>query len=90
MRSRWRTSPNHPLLREARMPEITSAMQPLLRSLYRLQWEEAQQAWVLLYPWYGNQALSVAWVLPLALLVYELRSVMRERARPWQPAAHSS
>ena len=32
------------------MPEITPAMQPLLRSLYRLQWEEAQQAWVLLYP----------------------------------------
>ena len=32
------------------MPEITAGMQPLLRSLYRLQWEEAQQAWVLLYP----------------------------------------
>jgi len=32
------------------MPEITPAMQPQLRSLYRLQWEEAQQAWVLLYP----------------------------------------
>jgi len=32
------------------MPEITAAMQPSLRSLYRLQWEEAQQAWVLLYP----------------------------------------
>jgi pyrroloquinoline quinone biosynthesis protein D len=25
-------------------------MQPSLRSLFRLQWEEAQQAWVLLYP----------------------------------------
>jgi pyrroloquinoline quinone biosynthesis protein D len=25
-------------------------MQPQLRSVYRLQWEEAQQAWVLLYP----------------------------------------
>jgi len=24
--------------------------QPRLRALYRLQWEEAQQAWVLLYP----------------------------------------
>jgi pyrroloquinoline quinone biosynthesis protein D len=32
------------------MPEITAGMQPVLRSLYRLQWEEAQQAWVLLYP----------------------------------------
>src|SRR5439155_27342792 len=46
--------------------------------------------WVLLYPWYGNQALSVSWVLRLALLVYELRPVMRERAWPWQPGAHSS
>jgi len=25
-------------------------MQPALRSVYRLQWEDAQQAWVLLYP----------------------------------------
>lgn len=32
------------------MTEITAGMQPSLRSLYRLQWEEAQQAWVLLYP----------------------------------------
>jgi len=32
------------------MAEITLHTQPILRSLYRLQWEEAQQAWVLLYP----------------------------------------
>ena len=32
------------------MAEIAQHAQPLLRSLYRLQWEEAQQAWVLLYP----------------------------------------
>jgi pyrroloquinoline quinone biosynthesis protein D len=32
------------------MVEFTLQTQPLLRSLYRLQWEEAQQAWVLLYP----------------------------------------
>ena len=32
------------------MPEIRAEAQPRLRSLYRLQWEEAQQAWVLLYP----------------------------------------
>jgi len=32
------------------MAEITLQAQPMLRSLYRLQWEEAQQAWVLLYP----------------------------------------
>jgi pyrroloquinoline quinone biosynthesis protein D len=32
------------------MAEITLHAQPMLRSLYRLQWEEAQQAWVLLYP----------------------------------------
>ena len=32
------------------MVEITLQAQPMLRSLYRLQWEEAQQAWVLLYP----------------------------------------
>ena len=32
------------------MAEITPQMQPALRSLYRLQWEDAQQAWVLLYP----------------------------------------
>jgi pyrroloquinoline quinone biosynthesis protein D len=30
--------------------EITPQTQPVLRSLYRLQWEGAQQAWVLLYP----------------------------------------
>jgi len=30
--------------------EITAEAQPRLRSMYRLQWEEAQQAWVLLYP----------------------------------------
>jgi pyrroloquinoline quinone biosynthesis protein D len=30
--------------------EITREAQPRLRSLYRLQWEEAQKAWVLLYP----------------------------------------
>jgi len=30
--------------------EITPQMQPALRSVYRLQWEDAQQAWVLLYP----------------------------------------
>ena len=32
------------------MVESTLQTQPQLRSLYRLQWEEAQQAWVLLYP----------------------------------------
>jgi len=32
------------------MAEITLHAQPILRSLYRLQWEDAQQAWVLLYP----------------------------------------
>jgi pyrroloquinoline quinone biosynthesis protein D len=32
------------------MVEIAPQAQPVLRSLYRLQWEEAQQAWVLLYP----------------------------------------
>ena len=32
------------------MAEITLETVPALRSLYRLQWEEAQQAWVLLYP----------------------------------------
>jgi pyrroloquinoline quinone biosynthesis protein D len=32
------------------MAEITPDAQPRLRSLYRLQWEEAQNAWVLLYP----------------------------------------
>lgn len=32
------------------MAEISLQAQPVLRSLYRLQWEEAQQAWVLLYP----------------------------------------
>lgn len=32
------------------MAEITLETLPALRSLYRLQWEEAQQAWVLLYP----------------------------------------
>ena len=32
------------------MAEMTLQAQPALRSLYRLQWEEAQQAWVLLYP----------------------------------------
>ena len=32
------------------MAEIALHAQPLLRSLYRLQWEEAQHAWVLLYP----------------------------------------
>jgi pyrroloquinoline quinone biosynthesis protein D len=30
--------------------EIASHAQPALRRLYRLQWEDAQQAWVLLYP----------------------------------------
>jgi pyrroloquinoline quinone biosynthesis protein D len=30
--------------------DIAPLGQPALRSLYRLQWEEAQQAWVLLYP----------------------------------------
>jgi pyrroloquinoline quinone biosynthesis protein D len=30
--------------------EITPETHPVLRSLFRLQWEEAQQAWVLLYP----------------------------------------
>jgi len=30
--------------------EITPQMQPALRSVYRLQWEDAQKAWVLLYP----------------------------------------
>ena len=32
------------------MAEITFETTPALRSLYRLQWEEVQQAWVLLYP----------------------------------------
>ena len=32
------------------MAEIAPHAQPALRSMYRLQWEEAQQAWVLLYP----------------------------------------
>ena len=32
------------------MAEITPHAQPALRSVYRLQWEDAQQAWVLLYP----------------------------------------
>ena len=32
------------------MAEIPQQAQPVLRSLYRLQWEAAQQAWVLLYP----------------------------------------
>ena len=32
------------------MAEIALERQPALRSVYRLQWEEAQQAWVLLYP----------------------------------------
>jgi pyrroloquinoline quinone biosynthesis protein D len=30
--------------------DIPAAAQPRLRPMYRLQWEEAQQAWVLLYP----------------------------------------
>jgi pyrroloquinoline quinone biosynthesis protein D len=30
--------------------EIKPQTQPALRSVYRLQWEDAQQAWVLLYP----------------------------------------
>jgi pyrroloquinoline quinone biosynthesis protein D len=30
--------------------EIASQAQPALSRLYRLQWEDAQQAWVLLYP----------------------------------------
>jgi len=30
--------------------EIMLQARPVLRSLYRLQWEDAQQAWVLLYP----------------------------------------
>jgi pyrroloquinoline quinone biosynthesis protein D len=29
---------------------ITTTAQPRVARLYRLQWEEAQQAWVLLYP----------------------------------------
>ncbi len=32
------------------MAEITLETLPMLRSLFRLQWEDAQQAWVLLYP----------------------------------------
>lgn len=32
------------------MAEIAPGAQPALRSMYRLQWEEAQQGWVLLYP----------------------------------------
>ena len=32
------------------MAEITPHTQPALRSVYRLQWEDAQQTWVLLYP----------------------------------------
>jgi pyrroloquinoline quinone biosynthesis protein D len=32
------------------MAELVPGTQPALRSMYRLQWEEAQRAWVLLYP----------------------------------------
>jgi len=32
------------------MPEVALGARPALRSMYRLQWEEAQRAWVLLYP----------------------------------------
>ena len=32
------------------MADLSAAVAPRLRPLYRLQWEEAQQAWVLLYP----------------------------------------
>ena len=32
------------------MAEIAVEAQPRLRSLYRMQWEETQKAWVLLYP----------------------------------------
>ena len=32
------------------MAEIALEAQPRLRSLYRMQWEEAQKSWVLLYP----------------------------------------
>src|SRR5439155_8234305 len=36
--------------RRWQVAEISLQAQPVLRSLYLLQWEEAQQAWVLLYP----------------------------------------
>ena len=32
------------------MAEIAPRAQPMLRTPYRLQWEDAQQSWVLLYP----------------------------------------
>jgi pyrroloquinoline quinone biosynthesis protein D len=32
------------------MTAIDLAAQPSLRTVYRLQWEQAQEAWVLLYP----------------------------------------
>ena len=32
------------------MADTPAAAQPRLRAMYRLQWEDAQQAWVLLYP----------------------------------------
>ncbi len=36
-------------------------------------------AWALAYPWYGNRALSFAWVLPLGLLIAFLWPPLRER-----------
>lgn len=32
------------------MADLSLDAQPRLNALYRLQWEDAQQAWVLLYP----------------------------------------
>ena len=50
MRSRSPTLTRRGQRWKCSMVEITLQAQPMLRSLYRLQWEEAQQAWVLLYP----------------------------------------
>src|SRR5437868_15290883 len=50
MRSRSRIPTRRDRRWKCSMAEITLDAQPILRSLYRLQWEEAQQAWVLLYP----------------------------------------
>jgi pyrroloquinoline quinone biosynthesis protein D len=50
MRSSSRTPMKRGRRRKCDMAEITLQAQPRLRSMYRLQWEEVQQAWVLLYP----------------------------------------
>ena len=50
MRSISPTPMMHRLQRGLRVTEISAGAQPALGTLYRLQWEDAQQAWVLLYP----------------------------------------